>query len=118
MRTVENVETFGAAGTKTIAAGASLTSYGWLTSNEFLGLVGAIVAIVGLLISWHYKREAKKIKREAFSIERDLALRNDARKEREHQMRMQLMQNTGIPVDHDTYPAPLAPLLKDDEDDA
>ena len=79
--------------------------------------MGAIVAIVGLLISWHYKREAKKIKREAFQIERELAERNDARREREHQMRMQIMQNTGIPVDHDTTPAPLGGLLQEDEDD-
>ncbi len=118
MRNVETVETLGATGAKTIGVGASLTGFGWLTSNEFLGLVGAMVAIIGLFISWHYKREAKKIKREAFLAELAIAERKDARHEREHQMRMHIMQTTGIPVGHDTGPAPLSPLLQEDEDDA
>lgn len=66
----ETIDQLGAAGTKAIATGASLTSFGWLTSNEFLGLVGAFVAIAGLCITWYYKRKS------------------NARQEAEHLLRM------------------------------
>lgn len=56
----ETIEALGATGSKTIVTGAGLTSFGWLTSNEFLGLVGAIVAVAGLVITWYYKREANR----------------------------------------------------------
>lgn len=54
----ETIEALGATGSKTIVTGAGLTSFGWITSNEFLGLVGAVVAVAGLVITWYYKREA------------------------------------------------------------
>lgn len=56
----ETIEALGATGSKTIVTGAGLTSFGWITSNEFLGLVGAIVAVAGLVITWYYKREANR----------------------------------------------------------
>jgi hypothetical protein len=56
----ETIDALGATGGKTIATGAGLTSFGWLTSNEFLGLVGAAVAIAGLAVTWYYKREANR----------------------------------------------------------
>ncbi len=56
----ETIEALGATGSKTIATGAGLTGFGWLTSNEFLGLVGAVVAVAGLAITWYYKREANR----------------------------------------------------------
>ncbi|MGV3682664.1 MAG: holin [Acidovorax sp.] len=56
----ETIDALGATGGKTIAAGAGLTSFGWITSNEFLGLVGAIVAVAGLAVTWYYKREANR----------------------------------------------------------
>jgi hypothetical protein len=37
-----------------------MTGGGWLASNEFLGLVGALVAVGGLVVTWYYKREANK----------------------------------------------------------
>lgn len=62
MQTTPNdtIEALGATGSKAIATGAGLTSFGWLTSNEFLGLVGAAVAIAGLAVTWYYKREANR----------------------------------------------------------
>ncbi|MGV3679933.1 MAG: holin [Acidovorax sp.] len=66
----QTVEQLGAAGSKTIVTGVGLTSFSWITSNEFLGLVGAAVAIAGLIITWWYKRKA------------------NARQEVEHQLRV------------------------------
>ena len=56
----ETIDAIAAAGGKTTIAGASMTGFGWLTSNEFLGLVGAAVAIGGLLVNWYYRRESNK----------------------------------------------------------
>jgi hypothetical protein len=70
----ETIDRLGTAGTNTITAGASLTGFGWLTSNEFFGLVGALVAVMGLAITWYYKREANR------------------RHAREHELRMELLR--------------------------
>lgn len=56
----ETLDHLAATGGKTIAAGTGMTSWGWITSNEFLGLVGAAVAIAGLCITWYYKRQANR----------------------------------------------------------
>lgn len=56
----ETIDTLGGAGSKAIVAGTSMTSWGWITSNEFFGLVGAMVAIAGLVLTWYYKRESNR----------------------------------------------------------
>lgn len=56
----ETIEQVGGAANKVTLAGAGLSGWGWLASNEFLGLVGALVAIGGLVVTWYYKREANK----------------------------------------------------------
>ncbi len=37
-----------------------MTGVGWFLSNEFFGLVGAVVAVGGLVLAWYYKREANR----------------------------------------------------------
>lgn len=56
----ETIEQVGGAANKVTLAGAGISGWGWLASNEFLGLVGALVAIGGLVVTWYYKREANK----------------------------------------------------------
>ena len=56
----ETIEQVGGAANKVTLAGAGITGWGWLASNEFLGLVGALVAVGGLVVTWYYKREANK----------------------------------------------------------
>ncbi|WP_010465723.1 holin [Acidovorax radicis] len=56
----ETIEQVGGAANKVTLAGAGMTGWGWLASNEFLGLVGALVAVGGLVVTWYYKREANK----------------------------------------------------------
>lgn len=91
---IETIESVAAAGNKATMAGAGMTGLGWFTSNEFFGVVGALVAIGGLLITWYYKREASKLRRA-----------DDARRQKEHelriserQMRIDLMRSTGRPI--------------------
>jgi len=83
----ETIEALGATGSKTIVTGAGLTSFGWITSNEFLGLVGAVVAVAGLVITWYYKREANKRTARYYQM-----------KERESELRIEMMRSTGRPV--------------------
>ena len=56
----ETIEQVGGAANKVTLAGAGMTGWGWLASNEFLGLVGALVAVGGLVVTWYYKREANR----------------------------------------------------------
>lgn len=56
----ETIEQVGGAANKVALAGAGVTGWAWLASNEFLGLVGALVALGGLVVTWYYKREANK----------------------------------------------------------
>lgn len=49
--------TLAAVGQKTTVAGASATGFGWLFSNEFLGLAGLLIAIAGLLVNIYFKRK-------------------------------------------------------------
>lgn len=82
----ETLDSIGAAGTKMSIVGAGTAGAGWLTASEFAAIVGALVAIAGLIITWYYKREAN----------RRLVAEHQLRQE-ERQMRMDLMRATGHP---------------------
>lgn len=46
---------------------------GWLASINWLGLIGATVAVIGLIVSWYYKHK------------------RDRREEAEHKARMEVL---------------------------
>lgn len=71
-----------AATNKVTAAGSVTTLFGWLTTNEALGLMGLIVGVVGLLINVHYRWKQDRREQKA-----------DDRAEIEHRRRMDLMQS-------------------------
>ncbi|WP_398493360.1 holin [Variovorax sp.] len=56
----ETIDALAAAGSKATATGVGMTGVGWFLSNEFFGLVGAVVAVGGLVLAWYYKREANR----------------------------------------------------------
>lgn len=76
----ETLETAAAASAKTTVAGAGITGFGWVTSSEFFGLVGVLVAVASFVVTWYFKREANK------------------RHEAEHELRMQRLR-MGLPTD-------------------
>lgn len=45
-----------AVGQKTSIAGASTTGFAWFFSNEFLGVMGLLVAVIGLVVNIYYRR--------------------------------------------------------------
>lgn len=92
----ETLEAIGAAGNKATIVGGSVAVAGKLSAADIAAYVGAAVAVIGLLITWYYKREANK--RQALDD-----LRREAehqRRETERDMRMQLMRASGVPVFH------------------
>lgn len=61
-----------AAGSKALAAtlaGGGMLSFGGLTANDIAIFIGAVVALAGLLLQWHFQR------------------RRDRREQAEHRMR-------------------------------
>lgn len=93
----ETIELVAAAGNKTTIAGAGMTGIGFFMSNEFFGLVGAIVVVAGWLVNWYYKRKADK-RQEAEDARRQHE--SDLRSQ-EIELRMRLMRYAGKPVDGD-----------------
>jgi hypothetical protein len=87
MRT-ETVELAASVGNKTTMAGAGMTGLGWFTSNEFFGLIGAVVALAGLGITWYYKRESNRRQAEESEL-----------RKQEIELRMRLMRYGGKPLD-------------------
>ena len=56
----ETISNLASMGDRARDAGAGLGVFGWLLSSQFIGLAGVVVALIGVLISWHYKREANR----------------------------------------------------------
>lgn len=56
----ETLEAIGAAGNKATIIGGSVAVAGKLSAADIAAYVGAAVAVIGLLITWYYKREANK----------------------------------------------------------
>ena len=92
----ETLEAIGAAGNKATIIGGSVAVAGKLSAADLAAYVGAAVAVIGLLITWFYKREANK--RQAADDRRREA--EHQRREAERDMRMQLMRTSGVPVFH------------------
>ena len=44
-------------GSATTKAGASVSVFGWLISQEGMTFIGAAVAVIGMGINWYYKRK-------------------------------------------------------------
>lgn len=83
----ETLEAIGAAGNKATIFGGSVAVFGKLSSTDIAAYIGAAVAIIGLLITWYYKREANKRTARYYQM-----------KERESEVRIEMMRSTGRPV--------------------
>jgi hypothetical protein len=87
----ETLEAIGAAGNKATIFGGSVAVFGKLSSTDIAAYIGAAVAIIGLLITWYYKREAFKRTARYYQL-----------KEQESQLRMEMMRATGRPISSNT----------------
>lgn len=88
----ETLDAIGTTGVKVSVVGAVGSGWGALSVNELAAIVGAVVAIGGLLITWYYKREAARLRRA-----------EHAGREQERLLRMELMRKTGVPLQDPTF---------------
>ena len=86
MRT-ETIESIATVGNRTTEGGAAVGFLGWLLSSQAIGLIGLLVAALGLFVTWYYRREADR---------RHMA--EYLARQQERQMRMDLMRATGKPI--------------------
>lgn len=82
----ETIDAVGRTGQLVTQSAAAFTGWAWLTSNEFYGFIGALVALGGLWITFYYKRKADR------RMEEEHALRM-----KERQQRLDLMLATANP---------------------
>lgn len=74
--TMSHIDTMSQMGDRATIAGAGLAGLGWMSASEFAAIVGAIVALGGLIISWYYKRAANaRLDAEHHARMREQALR-------------------------------------------
>ena len=92
----KTLEAIGAAGNKATIFGGSVAVAGNLSAADMAAYIGAAVAIIGLLITWFYKREANK--RQAADDRRREA--EHQRRDAERSLRMELMRTSGVPIFH------------------
>ena len=71
----DTVAALATVGTTATYTGAGMSGAGWLLSNEFFGLAGVLIGLTGLLITWHYKRQAHKLRVREHELRAGLLLR-------------------------------------------
>ena len=67
------------AASKGMYTGAGITLGGWWTSNEFLGLTGLLIALLGFAVNWVYKHRLTSIEIRAIEAK-------EAREAEEHRL--------------------------------
>lgn len=68
-------------GQKTTAVGAAGAAGGWLFSSEFAAIAGLLIAVLGLLINWYFRK-----------VESDFKRQENERQQREHEARMRQLE--------------------------
>ena len=71
------LETMNAVSAKATVAGASLTGWGYIMSNEFAGFLGVVIAVIGLLLNTYFG--AKRDRRAALEHASKLARAMDCK---------------------------------------
>lgn len=66
---------------KGMYTGAGITIGGWWASNEFLGLMGLIIATLGFFVNWYYKHKLTLVEIRTMEAK-------EAREAEEHRSRM------------------------------
>lgn len=72
--------------------GGGTGTVGAILSNEAIGLLGLLIALVGYLTSLYYQRKDAARRIAAAELEKALRIAEDRRQEVEHQARMQALR--------------------------
>lgn len=90
------MEAISSAGVKASVVGGGVAIFGGLTAADLAAYVGAIVAILGVVVNSYYKHKTDK--RHALESQRREA--EHQRREAERSLRMELMRTSGVPIFH------------------
>lgn len=104
----ETLETLANVGSKVTATGAATSVVGTFILQNFTGLLGVVIALIGVLINVHYKRKANKRRDMEFVIDTRLKENQDRRFEEWQKFRMD-MARKGVDVPPITDFGALAP---------
>ena len=105
----------GVASKVSVASGTSTAVYGVITSDYFFAAIGALCALLTLVVNSYYKRKRHKLELRRVDFEESMARREAARREREAEVRMDVMRRTGqVVVAMDTQHGALTSRFADD----
>lgn len=80
-------ETIAAANSTTVT-GAAAGVAGWATSTNWIGLLGFLVALAGLLVSWYYQRKRFRLEAESKRAQQEQQQAESRRREELHKAQM------------------------------
>ena len=109
----------GVASKVSVASGTGTAVYALITSEYFFAAAGTLCAFLSLMVTAHYKRKRHKLELRRVAFEEEMARREADRREREAEVRMQVMQRTGqVVVAVDTQHGALTSRFADDATEA
>ena len=107
----------GVASKVSVASGTSTAVYGVITSDYFFAAIGALCALLTLVVNSYYKRKRHKLELRRVEFEEDMARAREARKAEEARVRMDVMRASGqvVVATADTTPGVLMSRFAPDE---
>lgn len=112
----ETLDTLANVGSKVTAAGATTSVVGTFVLQNITGLLGVLIALIGVLINVHYKRKADKRRELEARLNVRATEQTIQQRAEMFQLRMELMRR-GISVGPPSDFAPLAPQHHVSEED-
>ncbi|MBO7410335.1 MAG: hypothetical protein J6T92_00255 [Ottowia sp.] len=85
----------GVASKVSVASGTGTAVFGVITSDYFFAAIGALCALLTLVVNSYYKRKRHKLELRRVNFEEAMARREADRREREADVRMEVMRRTG-----------------------
>lgn len=84
-----------AAAKVTVGSGAG-SALAWYGNVDWLGMLGFVVALIGLYVTWHYKRKQYRLAKQRAEDEHEDFVRRMAREDAESAERMRWYREHGI----------------------
>ena len=85
----------GVASKVSVASGTGTAVYGVITSDYFFAAIGALCALLTLVVNSYYKKKRHKLELRRVEFEEDMARAREARKAEESRVRMEVMRASG-----------------------
>lgn len=84
---IETFEQIASVGNRTTLVGGTAGAVGAFLTSNLVGLLGVLVALIGVLVNIHFKRSARRLREELAELEKE-----------EIRTRIKLMLTTNTPI--------------------